>query len=93
MNSHTVTAKPTAPATAEPPTLHSNTTHAEFGKFKVDWGVYKQLLLPPTQIASSLYNPCQDSVQNAVVNTVQNFLTLAEADILIALKKNSHSPS
>ena len=62
-NFPTVTTKPITPATTKPPNLHTNMTHAQFRKFKVDWDAYKQLLLlPPTQIASSLYNACEDSV-------------------------------
>ena len=65
-----------------PVTLH---THR---KSKVDWDVYKQLtLLSPTQITSSLHNACEDSVQNAIANTVQNFFILAEVDILTTLEK------
>ena len=42
------TMKPVASATAKPPVIHNNMTHAQFRKFKVDWNVYKQLTsLPP----------------------------------------------
>ena len=87
-NSPTVTAKPIVLATSKPLPLHNKMAHAQFRKFKVDWDVYKQLtLLPPTQIASSLCNECEDSVENAIVNTIQNFFMLAEVDILTTLEK------
>ena len=34
------------------------------------------------QIPSQLYSSCDESVQNSIINTVKNFFSLFEADIL-----------
>ena len=34
------------------------------------------------QILSQLYSSCDESVQNSIINTVKNFCSLSEADIL-----------
>ena len=65
--------KPTASATAKAPILNGEMTHAQFRKFKVDWGVYKQLTsLPLGQLSSSLYNACSNSVQNLSTHFVMD---------------------
>ena len=38
------------------------------------------------QIPSQLYSSCDESVQNSIINTVKNFFSLAEADILREIK-------
>ena len=34
------------------------------------------------QTASQLYSSCDESVHNSIINTVENFFSLSEADIL-----------
>ena len=87
-NFPTVTAKPIVPATAKTATQHSELNYAQFRKLKLDQDVYKRLtLLLPTQIASSLYDAWDDSVQNTIAKSIQNTFTLAEVDILTVLEK------
>ena len=75
------------PTSVKPPELKSEMTHPEFRKYKIDWGVFKTLTdLPDDQVAPQIYNSCDSSVQNAIVNTSANFLKLNEEDILSLLE-------
>ena len=57
-------------------------TNQQFCKFKIDWGVFKQLTtILPSQIAAQLYSLCKDSVQNSIVNTNGDFFTLSEQNM------------
>ena len=58
-------------------------TNQQFCKFKIDWGVFKQLTtIPPSQIAAQLYSLCEDSVQNSILSTSADFFTLSEQDMI-----------
>ena len=75
------------PTSVKPPELKSEMTHPEFRKYKIDWGVFKTLTdLPDDQVAPQIYNSCDSSVQNVIVNTSVNFLKLSEEDILSLLE-------
>ena len=68
-----------ASVSAKLPTLTSEMTHPQFRKFKIDWKVYKTLTsLTPEYLTSHLYNACDDIVQNTIINTEPEFLTLDE---------------
>ena len=72
-------------------------THPHFRKFRIDWEVCKTVTVIPTdQIPSELYSSCDESVQNSITNTVKNFFSVSEADILreietIATQKSNPS--
>ena len=58
-------------------------THPQFQKFRIDWDVFKQITtIPPRQIAAQLHNLCDDTVQNALINTVSDVFQLSETDLL-----------
>ena len=64
-------------------------THPQFRKFKVDWGVYKEITNPPeAQIGPQLYSCCEDEVQSAIINVHgQNFFSMSEAEMLLAIER------
>ena len=75
------------PTAVKAPDVKSEMTHPEFRKYKVDWGVFKKLTnLPDDQIAAHIYNSCDSTVQNAIVNTSANFLSLGEERLLSLLE-------
>ena len=53
---------------AKPPQVTSEMTHPHFCKFKIDWDIFKHIL--SDQITAQLYNLCDDSVQNSIIDTV-----------------------
>ena len=58
-------------------------THPQFHKFRIDWEVFKTITaISMDQIPSQLYSSCDESVQNSIINTVKNFFSLSEADIM-----------
>ena len=62
-------------------------TNQQFHKFKIDWGVFKQLTtIPPSQIAAQIYSLCEDSVQNSILNTSEDFFTLREQSTIQILE-------
>ena len=71
-----------------PPQLQAEMTYSQFRKFKVVWDVYKR---PNTNIAAQLYqlaqlcHLCNDVLKHNIVNTVANYFTLNETDILQTL--------
>ena len=70
------------PTSVKAPELKSEMTHPEFRKYKIDWGVFKKLTdLPDDQVAAHIYNSCDSNVQNAIVNTSANFLSLQEEQL------------
>ena len=70
------------------PELRAEMTHPEFRKFKVDWDVYKTMSQPePSQIPAQLYNICDSSVQNSIVNTCSDFFKMEEEEIINLLEK------
>ena len=72
---------------ARPPQLTAEMTHPQFRKFKTDWDVFKKITnLPETQIHAQLYSSCDEHVQNSLVNSVTDFFTLSEADLLKKLE-------
>ena len=51
-------------------------TLPQFRKFRMDW-----------QINAQLYSCCNAHVQNSIVNTVSDFFTLSEGDLLNAIER------
>ena len=43
--------------------------------------------MPPNQLHAQLYNSCTDTVQTSLVNTVNNFFELSEAQLLETLER------
>jgi len=82
-SSHQTSSLTTGPTSshksAKLPTIHSEMTHPQFRKFRIDWIVYKQITcVPLSQVPSLLYNTCDDSTQHSIINTIPNFLTLTK---------------
>ena len=70
-----------------PPQLQAEMKHSQFLKFKADWNVYKQINhIPNINLAAQLYHLCDDTLQHNIVNTVANFFTLNQIDILQTLE-------
>jgi len=70
------------------PQLKSELTHPEFRKFKVDWSVYKQLTnVPSSQLPAQIYSACDANIQTTIINTVDNFFSLSEKEIMEKLEK------
>ena len=73
-------------ASIPPPKLQAEMTHPQFRKFKVDWDVYKKISnISSSNIPAQLYHICDDTLQHNIVNTIDNFFTLNEQDILKTL--------
>ena len=71
-----------------PPQLHADMTHPQFRKFKIDWDVYKKISnVPVSNLPAQLYHICDDTLQHSIVNTVPNFFTSTEEDLLKILEK------
>ena len=63
-------------------------THPEFRKFKVDWQVFRRRTrLPLEQVAVELYSACDNAVQNAIVNTCDDFFSLDEESIISLIEQ------
>ena len=76
------------PPPAKLPQLHSEMTNAQFRKFLVDWSVFKKItLIPDNQLHAQLYNTCDDTTQHSLLNTVSDFFTLSEVEMLKALEQ------
>ena len=61
------------------PQITAEMTPAEFRKFKRDWSVYKSITqIPPNQLVPQLYTACDSVVQNCIINTDDDFLSLDE---------------
>ena len=72
---------------AQPPQILPDMTNPQFRKFHTDWNVFKKITnLPDSQIHAQLYNSCDESVQNSLVNSVTNFFDLHENDLLHQLE-------
>ena len=57
-----------------PPQIMLDMTNQQFHKFRIDWGMFKQLMsILPSQIAAQLYSLCEDSVQNSILNINADF--------------------
>lgn len=84
----TPSVKPTAShKSAKLPSITSDMTHPQFRKFKIDWAVYKQIVgIPTNQIASMIYNACDDATQTSIINNHPNFLTFNENNFLNAIE-------
>ena len=67
-------------------------THPEFHKFKVDWEVFKSITrLPLDQIEPHLYNSCEESVQNCIINTHNAMLRAIEKIVTKSTNPAVHS--
>ena len=76
------------PSNATLPKVNPEMTHPEYRKFQVDWEVFKRrTCLPEEQIAAELYSACDSTVQNAIINTCDNFFELNEKDILSKIEQ------
>ena len=76
------------PTNVVTPQLKSDMTHPEFRKFKVDWEVFKSITrLPIDQIAPHLYNSCEQSVQNSIINSNVDFFKMDEEAMLKTIEK------
>ena len=73
---------------AKLPQLCADMTHPQFRKFRMDWSVFKKITnIPDNQIHAHIYSSCDDTVQNSLVNTVTDFFTLTEDQLLPTLKQ------
>ena len=83
----TTTPSTTKSTPVNPPNVLPEMTHLQFQKFKIDWDVFKQITtIPPCQIAAQLYNLCDNTVQNALTNTVSDKFQLSETDLLKSIE-------
>ena len=65
------------------PTLSMETTMPQWRKFNFDWTSFKNITqLPDNQIASQLYNTCDETVQMSLINTCPNVFELSEENLL-----------
>ena len=59
----------------------------QFHKFCTDWTVFKQITsLPESQLHAQLYNACDNTAQNTLVNTVNDFFVLTKNYFLHTLE-------
>ena len=62
-------------------------THAQFRKLRIDWSVYKEITQQPTdKVGVHLYDICEKTVQNSIVNQHSKFLQLDEKKMLDAIE-------
>ena len=82
---------------AKLPQLNADMTHPQFRKFTTDWNVFKRITnIPETQLHAQLYSCCDDYVQNSLVNTITDFFSLTEDQLLSSLEAivtNKSNPS
>ena len=63
-------------------------THPQFWKFNTDWLVFNCITnISDNQIHAQLYSCCDDHIQNYLVNTITDFSTLTEGQLLTALEQ------
>ena len=68
---------------AKPPQITSEITHPQFRKFKIDWDIFKCITaIPSNQITAQLYNLCDDSVQNSIINTITDVFQQDKSSLL-----------
>ena len=64
-------------------------SHPQFCKFLINWKVYKCMTsLPIDQIASHLYRTCDEVVQDSLVNSHCDFLSMDENTMLKAIESS-----
>ena len=62
---------------AKPRIILHHMTQSQFRKFWIDWNVFKRITnLPDNQIHAQLYNSCNETVQNNLLNTTTDFFSL-----------------
>ena len=72
---------------AKPPLILSHKARPQFCKIRTDWNVFKCITnLPKNQIHPQLHNTCDETVQNSLVNTVSDFFSLSENELLDTLE-------
>ena len=78
-----------APPTAvKLPTILSEMTHPQFRKIKIDWAVYKEMYsVPDSHVPKLLYSACTEEVQNSLINSNPNCLSMSEEDLLKVIEK------
>lgn len=66
------------------PQIISNMTKSQFRLFKSDWDIFKELnpALAATQLNVWLYQACDDTVRKTLLETVKDFKTMPESDLL-----------
>ena len=87
--SHSSSASPasTKHVKVNKPELRAEMTMAEFRKFNIDWGVYRELSgIRTEQVALHLYNACDSMVQNAIINSDIEFFKANESENLKMLE-------
>ena len=68
---------------AKPPQITCEITHSQFWKFKIDWDLFKRITaILFDQITAQLYNICDDSVQNSIINTITDVFQQDESSLL-----------
>ena len=75
-----------APA-AKLPQFNEDMTLLQFREYKMDWDVFKRITFPENQIHAHLYNACNESVQNRIVNTESDFFSFTEEKMIETLGK------
>ena len=85
-NAPTHTFKP-PPASSSIPKITIEMTHAQFCKLRIDWSVYKEITqLPTDKVGVHLYDICEETVQNSIVNQHPKFFQLDEKEMLDAIE-------
>ena len=85
--SNSVTAQPRI--NGKLPQITSNMTRSQFRLCKSDWAVFKDLnpTLNAAQANNWLYQSCDDTVRNTLLDTVKTFRTMPEADLLDSIEQ------
>ena len=72
---------------AKLPSLTSDMTKPQFRKFLIDWTVFKQITgLVDKQTLAQLYNCCDESVQNSIVNIIPDIFSVSEEKLIKELE-------
>ena len=68
---------------AKPRQITSEMTHSQFWKFKIDWDLFKRITaILFDQITAQLYNLCDDSVQNSIINAITDVFQQDKSSLL-----------
>ena len=72
---------------AKLPQLNAGKTHPQFWKFKTDWHVFKYITnILDSKIHAQLYSCCDYDVQKSLANTITDFFTLTEDQLLTTIE-------
>ena len=76
------------PSAAKLPTILNEMTHPQFRKIKIAWAVYKEMYsVPNSHVPNLLYSACTEEVQNSLINSNPNRLSISEEDLLNVIEK------